>query len=280
MSFSATKGYLTKPKPGVMLNPLHPLSKGLVGCWLFNEGAGSLVNDISGHGNHSTLANMSPNAQGSGWGGSKFGGGLQFDGSNDYVGCGNDDSLNITDTITIATLIKINERSSFHGIVGDSIHHERSYSLYQRNENNKDFTFRFNDGGVDRHITFGNYIVGNWHYVVGTWDGTTLKGYIDGVNVVGVTGSTSEARNFGGVKIGYISSLSPGYFNASIDSIRIYNRALSAEEVKILSLDPFCNLLQVPIRRYSVAAPPVGAIINQFQRANIGADLYNGAIMA
>lgn len=26
-------------------------------------------------------------------------------------------------------------------------------------------------------------------------------------------------------------------------------------------------------------APPVGAIINQFQGANLGADLYNGAII-
>ena len=30
-----------------VLNPGHPLSEGLVGCWLFNEGAGGLVQDLS-----------------------------------------------------------------------------------------------------------------------------------------------------------------------------------------------------------------------------------------
>ena len=60
MSFSGTKGYITKPKPGVMVNPLHPLSRGLIGCWLFHEGSGNLVNDISGHGNNGNFGAAPP----------------------------------------------------------------------------------------------------------------------------------------------------------------------------------------------------------------------------
>ena len=80
-----------KPPPGSRVDKQIQLAQGLVGCWLFNEGAGRVANDISGYGNHGTLAGMvNPPTATSGWGG----GGLQFDGSDDYV--------NIADTPTLS----------------------------------------------------------------------------------------------------------------------------------------------------------------------------------
>ncbi|MBU3957500.1 MAG: hypothetical protein KKB25_00310, partial [Nanoarchaeota archaeon] len=59
---------------------VQPNKDGLVGSWSFNEGGGTIANDGSGNGNVGTLTN------GPTWTAGKFGGALQFDGVNDYVG--------------------------------------------------------------------------------------------------------------------------------------------------------------------------------------------------
>jgi len=42
---------ILKPPLGVQLNRKHPLARGLAGCWLMNEAAGDIINDLSGNAN-------------------------------------------------------------------------------------------------------------------------------------------------------------------------------------------------------------------------------------
>jgi hypothetical protein len=72
---------VVKPARGARLNPAHPLARGLVGCWLFNEGTGDRVYDVSGNENTGTLTNMTE----SDWIGGRDGGVLDFDGSDDVI---------------------------------------------------------------------------------------------------------------------------------------------------------------------------------------------------
>jgi len=64
-----------------------------------DEGTGN-PQDSSGKGNHGTITGATWTTQG------KFGNALEFDGVNDMVNCGNDESLNITDRITVEAWIK------------------------------------------------------------------------------------------------------------------------------------------------------------------------------
>jgi hypothetical protein len=71
---------------------------------------------------------------------------------------------------------------------------------------------------------------GNWHHLALTYNGAALVSYIDGAQtatnpVTGAitTGSPTNIGNYGGY-----------YANGYIDDVRIYNRALSANEVKQL----------------------------------------------
>ena len=71
-----------------------------------------------------------------------------------------------------------------------------------------------------------------WHHVTGTWDGTTIKVYVDGVLDGSVahsgslqTGQTNDAF------IGRSGTSSPGYFEGRIDDVRLYDRALSIQEI-------------------------------------------------
>ncbi len=74
----------------------------LVGYWKFDEGSGNTAYDLSNYTNDGTI-NGDPK-----WVAGKIGAALEFDGSDDYVDCGNDPSLNINDRITVALFTSFN----------------------------------------------------------------------------------------------------------------------------------------------------------------------------
>ena len=271
MSFSGTKGYITKPKPGVQINPPHPLSQGLVGYWLFNEGSGSRANDISDKDNYGILENMSANAQNSGWGGSRFGSKMRFDGSDDYIDIGVDSSLISTagsvqcwfkSTIdTSGTLYSIGGTStaSWLGILlGDGATGTLTNELITIGYG---LVNRIGYCTADRTELFDNA----WHHIVVTGSSIEYKIYLDGISktlTVGIGSNDGKWTDIVSPTYGRIGELYVGSryhgLTGSIGFISSYNRVLSATDVKKLYHDPFCNLMQVPIRRYYVAAPPIG----------------------
>ncbi len=95
---------------GTSLN-LTPRTRdlGLVGYWKMDESSWTdncstlTVQDSSGHGNHGKAC---PNGYGPVTALGKVGNAGSFDGSDDYVNCGNGGSLNITDAITVAAWVK------------------------------------------------------------------------------------------------------------------------------------------------------------------------------
>ena len=94
-----------KPPVGSQINWGHPLARGLVGCWLLNEGAGRKAYDLSEYRNHGTLTSMAiPPTPNSGWNPGRTGIGLSFDGVDDYVGMMTTDLY--TDTITLEAWTK------------------------------------------------------------------------------------------------------------------------------------------------------------------------------
>ena len=67
-----------KPLLGTSLDWNHPLSEGLIGCWVMNEGAGNKIYDLSGSGIHGVIT-----------GGIWVGQGINFNGSSDFISAGN-----------------------------------------------------------------------------------------------------------------------------------------------------------------------------------------------
>ena len=60
-----------------------------IGIWLFDEGTGNIAKDTSGKGNHGKLMDNPKWVEG------KFNTALEFDGNDDWVDCGNDDTLSV-----------------------------------------------------------------------------------------------------------------------------------------------------------------------------------------
>ena len=86
----------------------------------------------------------------------------------------------------------------------------------------------------------GNLNDGKWHFVAMTYDGSYLRAYIDGIETGNRTVSGSIATG-GPTNIGKYNSY---YANASIDEVRVYTRALTPAEIRLLYSNP-SNILYV-----------------------------------
>ncbi|MFZ2187077.1 MAG: fused MFS/spermidine synthase [Candidatus Moraniibacteriota bacterium] len=87
-------------------------------------------------------------------------------------------------------------------------------------------------------VTSSTSITDNqWHHVVGTYDGTTMRIYVDGTQTGSGTSFSGDlpTSKTGALRIGADYYPTPAnFFTGSIDDARLYNRALSAEEVATL----------------------------------------------
>lgn len=80
----------------------------------------------------------------------------------------------------------------------------------------------------------------DWHHVVGTYDGTNIKLYLDGT-ARGETGSTSGTIRSvtTDLFVGASNSVGGTAFPGTIDHVMIWNRALDEDEISSLFSDPF-----------------------------------------
>jgi hypothetical protein len=200
-----------------LVNP-HP---GLVGSWNFDEGSGTIAGDGSGNGNNGTLIN------GPTWVIGKYGNALSFNGVGNYVNVVASSSLNYDgwSSITISGwFINSAPQVSIRMInLGyPSVGVDGSGRLY--------FELHWQDNSA-KSITTTLPTDSQWHFVVGTYDGSTQQMYLDGVLV----GQNSKIGTLlyiaSGVQVGskYGSS---EFYSGIIDDVRIYNRALSASEIQ------------------------------------------------
>jgi hypothetical protein len=189
--------------------------------YLSYVGTLSTAYDLSGFGNTATLVN------GTGFTGTN-GGAFLFDSTDDYISMGTASSVKPTQ-LTLACFFKINAINAPNVIVGKQGTGvgAASYALVVQNGK---LNFRIESGGIqDASYTFSN--TSTYNYAVGTYDGSTMKLYLNG-SLVG-TATTS-------VSIIYSDSypLLMGYYanafatNMSIGSLKLYNRPLSATEIQ------------------------------------------------
>jgi hypothetical protein len=207
---------------------IDSLEKGMVGYWKLDDASGTSATDSSGNGNTGTLTN------GPTWTTGQIGGAVDFDGTNDYIDSGTGSSLNVGGTnLTISAWAK--KTTGTDGVMNIVNRGQSGVGGYN-------FGIGVNTCGAHSmnmsklgvvHICVGSFPQDtNWHHVVAVWNSSGQKIYVDGV----VSGTDSNNQSFnaaysGSLKIGmdYDGTSSP--FKGSLDEVRIYNRALSADEV-------------------------------------------------
>ncbi len=204
--------------------------RSLVGHWDFDENSGATVSDESTYVNNGTLIDDPQ------WTTGKFGSALRFDGNGGFVDCGNNGVLDITDEITIEAWINpsVAGEGTKDGIVAKA-ENGAAWSWQMRygspaEGNYMGIQFNGDPEGSTWVFVNQNLTPGEWYHIVGVFDGSNIKCYLNGVEkdtnqISAITGCNSD------VVIGYDGSLN-NVFNGTIDEVRIWNRSLSSNEIR------------------------------------------------
>jgi len=217
----------------------QPAPSDLVAHIKFDETDGVIANDSSGHGNFGTLLNMDTVIS---WSVGQIDGGLFLDGLNDYVAFSHSETLNLgapSQSYTIAFWFRsIDDPGAELQIIGKGGRSGPSPFMVRINKNGEP-SFRISDGFSATTIQLGNSIVtSSWKYVVAVRDAKTsrLRMYIDGNELGSLVfdTTTKTLQNTSPIYIGRHESASNAFqfYSFSIDNLKIYNRALTTEEIE------------------------------------------------
>lgn len=203
------------------------LEDGLVGHWTFDgEDMDNGVEDRSGNGNIGTINGQSSTTTEPG----RIGQALDFDGSDDYVQIPDSSSLDLSSSFSVAMWVKTS--SSANTILLEKSNNNSNYLMHMSASNPGGPIFGIT--GSDSVDSVTDINDNNWHHVVGVFDdpNNLLAIYIDGILDNSVSEGATLSANSQSLLIGSRSGI--GSFPGSLDDVRIYDRALSADEVERL----------------------------------------------
>jgi hypothetical protein len=209
-----------------LVEATNPGTGNLVGWWKLDETTGATTaQDSSGHGNHGTLVAMDPASD---WITGQIGGALHFDGIDDYVECPNDVSLEITGTaISLAAWVKYEAAGDYSAIAMKASNGEwwDGYGLYA---DSAVINFYVSDyaNRATKSFTADN----QWHHVVGTYDGSNVRVYVDGVEGTPFSYTSNISNADHPFEIGR-GSHNDYNFSGALDDVRLYNAALTYTDV-------------------------------------------------
>jgi hypothetical protein len=193
-----------------------------------DEGGGNVLLDHSGKGNNATVANTS----GMSWVTGRENLALRVGGNNFGV-VPHNVSLEFSNAITVAAWIK-------PSVVGRRtiVSKGSPDGFFFRTENNGKVEFRFNantNGTQYRVFSNQSYPTnGTWMHVAVTFDGTSTRMYINGVQDNSATYAPVLIRpNTTNLQIGGWDGINR--WIGELDDVRLYNRALGAAEIQQLT---------------------------------------------
>ena len=197
---------------------------GLIAAYSFNEGSGTAVLDSSGNSNTGVISGASWINQG------RFGKALSFDGVNDWVTINDAPSLDLTTGMTLEAWIYPTTSSGVRDVLIKEGASVDIYNLYARNGRGRSESNIY-IGGSNRTAEGAALKANVWTHLAGTYDGSMLRLYINGVDVAhqaqtGLIATSSAPLRIGG------NSIWGEYFKGRIDEVRLYNRALTLEEIQ------------------------------------------------
>ncbi|MDI6891330.1 MAG: hypothetical protein QMC83_10420, partial [Thermodesulfovibrionales bacterium] len=157
------------------------MTRGLVGYWSFDEGAGQYAYDGSGNANNGTLTN------GPKWTTGKSGGALSFDGIDDYVDCGNKPSLDFsTNDFTVEVWAKAVGGTFGRGIINKGGWDSIGYSIQQAYSPANTYYFVARDSVGYKYVNLSLYETWNWTHIVGIKTTNHLEAWVNGKKSVNI----------------------------------------------------------------------------------------------
>jgi hypothetical protein len=219
----------------------HADSFPLVGWWPMNEGSGQTVRDWSGRGSNGFLGStIGPDANDPSWiKGVFFGSALRFDGIDDFVSIPDTSAL-APAKLTVAAWVRgtgIQDQFRYVISKGSRACDNSSYGIYT--SGNRGLAFYIAD--VKQYYRSpeadpAQVWDGKWHHVAGTFDGNSVRFFVDGGEVgPGTPASTTidYALPGGSGQIGsYPGTCNPGLtLRGDIDGVQVWSQALPIDTI-------------------------------------------------
>jgi hypothetical protein len=190
---------------------------GLVGYWALDEGGGVTALDFSGNGNAGSLVNAPA------WGEGKINAAVAFDGNDDHVQI---KGLAPLDTFTFIAWIKLNDQASTEPS-GNNL-------LFQKDFKENRILIRPSGYYIEFNSMYGQGVtasnVDEWVHIAITREGSSATFYRN-ADLVKSWDVGSDSVDF---TSGVIGGEGNYWFNGLIDEVRLYDRALSENEINEL----------------------------------------------
>lgn len=224
-----------------MFKSVDPTTTGLVAYYHCNENGGTtLVNSCSGNGagNGTTQAALT-------WTASPIqfaGNAINFDGSDDYVNVPYNSSLDITSAITLEAWVYATKNTGIQDVISKSSASVNTGYIFPRTDDGwAHVVIYLHINGGWRTLSAVYPSLNAWHHLAATYDGTTIKIYIDGTLAASQAQTGSIATNTNVLLLGNQSGFSSEYFGGYGDEFRIWNVARTQAQIQAnmnAELDP------------------------------------------
>jgi hypothetical protein len=206
-----------------------------VGVWPLNEGKGTVANDISGHHDNGSLEGLAQ------WTKGRFQDGLSFNGNAAAVNVPDSPALEPATVSVSAWVDSATSPGSDKYIVAKGANGclAASYGLYTGVNGGLEFYASSNRGlswtiSPDAGQSVWN---GQWHHVVGTYDGSSVRLFLDGRQVGSGTPDTVPIAyrlpTSNNLQIGDYPGCSGLDFSGNIDEVKVFDRALGSGEIAL-----------------------------------------------
>ena len=192
----------------------------------FDELDGDMTIDHSQYGNNGSINGAPELVDG------KFGKALKFNGTDDWIEVPHDPILTVETSVTVMAWINAERHMGpnnqrWQGIVAKG-NSPRSYSFYTESPSE---CLHLSAGGGS--VCTGKIALNEWQHVVGQVDDGTHRYWLNG-EMVGEFGGKSALPGAADTSVVYVGTTGEGAnrrYLGLIDEVRIWNRALSEEEV-------------------------------------------------
>jgi hypothetical protein len=232
--------YVSKPNPGALVDPTHPLAQGLVGFYALAEGAGTPVDVVTGvRGTSNSAA----------WSSGPGGACLSYNGTSQYTDVAPDAALSVVGPITVASYCAPTAGTTNQHII-DCRGTAGGYYLVANSGGTNEFGL-FVPNTVS--ASSANAIDGGWHVLSAVMSSTNAGGiqfYRDGQAWGTATFNAMPAAPTGTVtrKIATNTTAGGAWFKGPIGWIGVWARALSAADNQALAANPWAMFLRPVVR--------------------------------
>lgn len=209
------------PEAGAVVTGSPP--QGLVASYGLNDGTGTTVADSSGTGNTGTAVNTT-------WVDGKYGKALSFNGTSSRVDIADSPSLRLSTGMTLEAWIKpVAGPSTAHGVVLKQHANGVAYSIYANLDLAPNATI---ETDARKRLNGAPALpLDTWSHLAATYDGTTLRLYVNGNQVATMAVTGAMIADSGLLRLGG-KDYTGHYFSGLIDEVRIYNKALTQAQIQ------------------------------------------------